>query len=80
MSKIEASRQAGVDPQAESVREAARRLREVFLDFVGDRDTATALATMVQTEGAEAATRGMVGPEFVAYLHRALESQELEAH
>lgn len=44
--------------------------------FVGDRDTVLALATMVQAEGAEVATRGMVGPEFATYLNRALEGEE----
>jgi hypothetical protein len=76
MTEIEDARQAGVDPSTESVRLAARRLRDVFLNFVGDRDTVLALATMVQAEGAEVATRGMVGPEFATYLNRALEGEE----
>ena len=81
MTEIEAARQSGVDPRTESVQAAARRLREVFLEFVGDGATAAALATMVQAEGAELATRGIVGPEFAAYLQRALEGDAVrEVH
>lgn len=79
MTQIEEARSRGADPRSDEVREAARRLREVFVEFVGDRETALALARMVQTEGPEAATHGMVGPEFVSYLQSALEGTDWPA-
>src|SRR5207244_11073507 len=79
MTQIDAARVAGIDPRSEPIREAASRLREVFLEFVGDEATVMAFASMVQTEGPELATHGIVGPEFVAYLHTALEGQAEDA-
>ena len=79
VARLEAAREDGVDPASDEAREAARRLREGFLEFIDDRETVLALASMVEREGPELATSGTVGPEFVAYLKRALEADESKA-
>ncbi len=76
VAQIENARNGGVDARSDEVREAARRLRDAFSNFVNDPETAIALARMVETEGAEAATHGTITPEFGAYLKSALEGED----
>lgn len=76
VAQIEEARLSGVDAHSDAVRVAARRLRDVFAEFVNDRETAVALVRMVEAEGPEAATHGMVNAEFGAYLASALEGEE----
>lgn len=75
--RITAEQAAGTDPTAPRMLEFARRWRELIEQFTGGDDSIRqSLTTMYREEGSEAASRGMVDPELVRYVGRALDALE----
>lgn len=67
--ELEAARQAGEDPASPRVAELRRRFVDLHKQFIGDDDgVLRSLQTMVETEGVEAASGGIISAELRAYL------------
>ena len=74
IAEVEAERLAGTDPGGPKVQELARRWVALIEQFTGgDPGIARSLQTMYETEGAEAASRGSLNAETMAYGARAVE-------
>jgi hypothetical protein len=59
----------GSDPSSPEVRDLARRWNDLIARFTGGNpEIAASLKTMYETEGSEAASRGMVDPEMMAFI------------
>jgi MerR family transcriptional regulator, thiopeptide resistance regulator len=72
---VEAEREAGTDPSDPRVQELARRWRGLIEQFTGgDPGIAASLRRMYEEQGAEAASRGVMSPELMAYVGRAMEA------
>ena len=74
IAEVEAERLAGTDPADPKVQDLARRWTELIEQFTGgDPAIFQSLQRMYETEGPDAASRGTVNPETMAYAMRALE-------
>jgi DNA-binding transcriptional MerR regulator len=70
---VRAERERGTDPRDERMRELAGRWRALVEQFTGgDAGIERSLRSMYEAEGAEAASRGGVDAELMAYVGRAL--------
>ena len=75
IAEVEAERAKGTDPTDPKVLELARRWAALIEAFTGgDPGIRQSLQKMYETEGPEQASRGMVDPEMMAYMQRAIES------
>ena len=73
IAEVEAEHAAGTpptDPKLKPLVERWNRLIEAFTG--GDPGIRASLQNMYETEGPEAASRGMVNPEVMAYMHEAI--------
>jgi DNA-binding transcriptional MerR regulator len=74
---VEAERARGTDPSDERMQSLARKWQGLIDQFTGgDPGIMQSLKTMYETEGPEAASRGMVDPELMAYMGRAIEASK----
>lgn len=70
---VKAEHAAGTDPADPRMLELARRWRGLIEQFTGgDERIRESLATMYREQGPETASRGMVDPELMGYVGRAL--------
>jgi TipAS antibiotic-recognition protein len=70
----ETERAAGSDPAAPAVRELARRWLQLVERFTGgDSEVEASLKRMYEKEGPESASHGLVSPELMAYMVRAMD-------
>jgi MerR family transcriptional regulator, thiopeptide resistance regulator len=75
MAEVEAARSEDADPASERVQELARRWKGLVAQFTGgDAGIQRSLRRMYETEGVENASRGMVNPELMEYVNRAIEA------
>lgn len=73
--EMDAARQRGDDPASPEVRALARRWQALIEQFTGgDPGIRASLQRMYQSEGPEAASRGTVNTEVMAYAQRAIEA------
>ncbi|RLT27973.1 MAG: MerR family transcriptional regulator [Chloroflexi bacterium] len=80
LTELDAARVAGIDPQAPHVLEMIGRLKALFLEFVGEPELAGAMISMVEREGAVAATHGLMSEELGAYMSKAIGAGSNDAH
>jgi DNA-binding transcriptional MerR regulator len=70
---VQAQRAAGTDPSDPRVLEHARRWRELIEQFTGgDEGIRRSLGRMYREQGVQTASRGMVDPELMEYVGKAL--------
>jgi DNA-binding transcriptional MerR regulator len=70
---VKSEQAAGTDPADARVLALARRWQTLIEQFTGgDEGIASSLQTMYRAEGPQAASRGMVDPELMSYVSRAL--------
>jgi DNA-binding transcriptional MerR regulator len=74
---VEAEKARGTDPADERMQELARKWQGLIEQFTGgDSGIFQSLKNMYETEGPKAASRGMVDPELMAYMGRAIEASQ----
>jgi DNA-binding transcriptional MerR regulator len=74
---VEVERSRGTDPSDAPMQELARKWQSLIDQFTGgDPGIMQSLKTMYETEGPEKASRGMVDPELMAYMGRAIEASK----
>ena len=73
ISAVEAERERGTDPASPRLEQLARRWQELIEQFTGgDAGIRRSLQRMYEQEGAAVASRGMVSPELMEYVQRAI--------
>lgn len=78
IAEVEAERAKGTDPTDPKVQDLARRWGALIEAFTGgDPGIRQSLQKMYETEGPEQASRGMVNPEMMAYMQRAIEAADV---
>jgi DNA-binding transcriptional MerR regulator len=75
IAEVAAARAAGTDPAAPEVQALAARWRALLEQFTGgDPGIAASLKRMYATEGVEKASRGVMSPDLMAYMGRAMDA------
>ena len=73
---VKEQKDKGADPAGPEVQELVTRWEEMIAAFTGgDPGIRQSLQNMYETEGPEKASRGMVDPDVMAFMGRALEAR-----
>jgi MerR family transcriptional regulator, thiopeptide resistance regulator len=73
IAEVEAARREGADPTSERVQALAGRWKDLVAQFTGgDQGIGQSLRRMYETEGVETASRGMINPELMEYIGKAI--------
>ena len=73
IAEVEAARSEGADPTSERVQALAARWKDLVAQFTGgDQGIGQSLRRLYETDGVETASRGMINPELMEYIGKAI--------